>query len=205
MRVGINWAGGGLPTVTKVVDGAPGAFPNPEFGQLEGLGVALFVLVVILGLIRWGTGFVANVAVLLGIIAGADSPLLGVMHFDQVVHGALGRYRHAIAFRHAEISTRPDHHDVHRHGRGHDRIAGMFLALGEMTGRNDRSGRRCPRPARRWRRHHPRRHFQYISLYVVLAKCRPGRRDRRALALGHRDRRRHHAGARTAAQDVGTG
>ncbi len=27
MRVGINWAGGGLPTLTKVVDGVPGAFP----------------------------------------------------------------------------------------------------------------------------------------------------------------------------------
>src|SRR6266550_1530406 len=27
MRVGINWAGGGLPTLTKMVDGVPGAFP----------------------------------------------------------------------------------------------------------------------------------------------------------------------------------
>jgi hypothetical protein len=30
MRIGINWAGGGLPTLTKVVDGVPGAFPNPS-------------------------------------------------------------------------------------------------------------------------------------------------------------------------------
>src|ERR1700721_3197133 len=29
MRVGINWAGGGLPPLAKVVDGIPGAFPNP--------------------------------------------------------------------------------------------------------------------------------------------------------------------------------
>src|SRR6266536_5726031 len=71
MRVGINWAGGGLPTLTRVVDGVPGAFPNPGYGQLQGLGIALFVLLVILGLIKWGTGFVANVAVLLGIVAGA--------------------------------------------------------------------------------------------------------------------------------------
>ena len=71
MRVGINWAGGGLPTLTKVVDGVPGAFPNPGYGQLQGLGIALFVLLVILGLIKWGSGFVANVAVLLGIVAGA--------------------------------------------------------------------------------------------------------------------------------------
>src|SRR5271170_7238786 len=85
MRIGINWAGGGLPTLTKVVDGARGAFPNPAYGQLEGLGIALFVLLVILGLIRWGSGFVANVAVLLGIIAGAVlASVLGVMHFEKV-------------------------------------------------------------------------------------------------------------------------
>jgi len=86
MRVGINWAGGGLPTLTKIVDGAKGAFPNPSFGQLEGLGVALFVLLVILALLRFFKGFVSNVAVLLGIVAGAVlASLLGVMHFDKVV------------------------------------------------------------------------------------------------------------------------
>src|ERR1700684_2815875 len=71
MRVGINWAGGGLPTLTKVVDGVPGAFPNPGYGQLEGLAIALFVLVGVLGLIKWGSGFLSNVSVLLGIVAGA--------------------------------------------------------------------------------------------------------------------------------------
>jgi uric acid transporter len=86
MRVGINWAGGGLPTLTRVVDGAPGAFPNPAYGQLQGLGISAFVLLLILGLIRWGGGFVANVSVLLGIIAGAIlASLLGAMHFDKVV------------------------------------------------------------------------------------------------------------------------
>src|SRR3981081_4645622 len=71
MRVGINWAGGGLPTLTKMVEGVPAPFPNPGYGQLQGLGIALFVLLVVLGLIKWGSGFVANVAVLLGIVAGA--------------------------------------------------------------------------------------------------------------------------------------
>ncbi len=33
MRVGINWAGGGLPTLTKVVDGVAGQFPNPVTGN----------------------------------------------------------------------------------------------------------------------------------------------------------------------------
>ena len=85
MRVGINWAGGGLPTLTKVIDGVPGSFPNPGYGQLQGLGIALFVLVAILALIKWGSGFLANVSVLLGIIAGAVlASVLGVMHFDKV-------------------------------------------------------------------------------------------------------------------------
>jgi NCS2 family nucleobase:cation symporter-2 len=54
MRVGINWAGDGLQTVPRVVDGTPAAFPNPAFGQSTGMGIALFALVVILSLIRWG-------------------------------------------------------------------------------------------------------------------------------------------------------
>jgi NCS2 family nucleobase:cation symporter-2 len=85
MRVGINWAGGGLQTFTKIVDGTPAAIPNPAFGQLTGMGIALFVLVVILSLIRWGHGFVANVAVLLGIVAGAVlAAALGLMSFGKV-------------------------------------------------------------------------------------------------------------------------
>src|SRR5258708_22911585 len=44
MRVGLNWAGGGLPTLTKVVDGVPRAFPNPCHGQLQGLGIPPFAL-----------------------------------------------------------------------------------------------------------------------------------------------------------------
>src|SRR5258708_2938074 len=86
MGVGINWAGGGLPTLPRGVDGVPGAFPNPGYGQLQGRAIALCVLVAILPLIRWGSGFVANVAVLLGIVAGAIiATLLGVMHFEKVV------------------------------------------------------------------------------------------------------------------------
>jgi NCS2 family nucleobase:cation symporter-2 len=91
MRVGINWAGGGLPTLTRVVDGVPGAFPNPAYGQLQGLGISAFVLLFILGLIRWGSGFLSNVSVLLGIIAGAVlASVLGVMHFDKVAAASWG-------------------------------------------------------------------------------------------------------------------
>ncbi len=85
MRIGINWAGGGLPMLTKVVDGEKGLFANPAYGQLAGLGISLFVLCVILALTKWGKGFVANVAVLLGLIAGsALASFLGIMHFDKV-------------------------------------------------------------------------------------------------------------------------
>jgi uric acid transporter len=136
MRIGINWAGGGLPTLTKVVDGVPGAFPNPGYGQLEGLGIALFVLLVILGLIRWFTGFIANVAVLLGIIAGAVlASILGVMHFDRVATASWADivvpFRFGIpTFYVVPIITMCIVMVVVM-----IESTGMFLALGEMTGR----------------------------------------------------------------------
>ena len=44
---------------------------------------------VILALIKWGKGFLANVAVLLGIVAGAVlAAALGLMHFEKVAHAA---------------------------------------------------------------------------------------------------------------------
>lgn len=85
MRVGINWAGGGLPMLSKVVDGQRMTFTNPAYGALDGLSIALFVLIVIMLLTKYGKGFVANVAVLLGIVAGSVlATLLGKMHFDKV-------------------------------------------------------------------------------------------------------------------------
>jgi xanthine permease len=136
MRVGVNWAGGGLPTLTKVVDGVPGAFPNPAYGQLQGLGIALFVLVVILAFIRWGAGFVANVAVLLGIIAGAVlATLLGVMHFDRVLsarwidivipfHFGVPKFQLVPIITMCIVMVVVMIESL-----------GMFLALGEMTGK----------------------------------------------------------------------
>ncbi|MBP2297664.1 nucleobase:cation symporter-2 family protein [Azospirillum picis] len=56
MRVGVGWAGGGVG--------------NPNFGDPAFLGVAAFVLLVILALMKHGRGFVRNVAVLLGLVAG---------------------------------------------------------------------------------------------------------------------------------------
>jgi uric acid transporter len=136
MRVGINWAGGGLPTLTKVVDGLPGAFPNPAYGQLQGLGISLFVLLFILGLIKWGTGFIANVSVLLGIIAGALlATVLGVMQFDKVAAASWGAI--VLPFRFGV----PQFHLVPIVTMCIVMIVvmieslGMFLALSEMTGK----------------------------------------------------------------------
>lgn len=71
MRVGVNWAAGGIG--------------NPNFGAPLYLGMALFVLVVILAVTKWGKGFVANIAVLIGIVVGCVvAALLGQMHFAKV-------------------------------------------------------------------------------------------------------------------------
>ena len=86
MRVGINWAGGGIPMLTKTIEGQGVVqVANPAYGALDGIGIAAFVLLVVLLLTRYGRGFVANVAVLLGIAAGAVlAAFLGDMHFDKV-------------------------------------------------------------------------------------------------------------------------
>ncbi len=71
MRVGVNWAAGGIG--------------NPNFGSPTFLALALFVLVVILGITKYGRGFVANIAVLIGIVAGCIvSAAFGLMHFEKV-------------------------------------------------------------------------------------------------------------------------
>jgi xanthine permease len=136
MRVGINWAGGGLPTLTKVIDGVPGAFPNPGYGQLQGLGIALFVLLVVLGLIKWGTGFVANVAVLLGIVAGAVlASLLGIMHFEKVASASWGAIIVPFRFGMPQFYLVPILTMCIVMIVVMIESLGMFLALGEITGR----------------------------------------------------------------------
>lgn len=57
MRIGINWIGGGRPSA-------------PDFGSPGYLGVAAVILVTILLLLRYGSGFLRNTAVLVGILLG---------------------------------------------------------------------------------------------------------------------------------------
>ena len=72
MRIGIDWAAGGQPSA-------------PDYGSPLHLGVALFVLAVILALSRFAKGFASHIAVLLGLIAGAAlAAALGKMDFAHV-------------------------------------------------------------------------------------------------------------------------
>ena len=75
MRIGINWAAG------AAADTLPG------YGDPVHLGVAAFVLIVILAITRFTTGFIQNVAVLLGIVAGAIVAIGGaVFAYFGVLH-----------------------------------------------------------------------------------------------------------------------
>lgn len=114
----------------------PAPFPNPAHGQLQGLGISVFVLLFILGLIKWGSGFVANVSVLLGIVAGAIlASVLGVMHSEKVVAAPWSDF--VIPFRFGL----PQFHLVSIVTMCIVMIAvtieslGMFLALSDMTGK----------------------------------------------------------------------
>ena len=42
MRVGINWAGGGLPAFPGNINGKAVLILNANYGQLAGLGIVLF-------------------------------------------------------------------------------------------------------------------------------------------------------------------
>ena len=114
MRVGVGWAMGGpaflaqnvdvpkLVEMTKLIEPqaapvAPAAAPvvklpgpipmtdNPAYAALDNMAVAAAVLVFILLLVKYTKGFLANISVLLGIVAGCVvAAALGKMHFDKV-------------------------------------------------------------------------------------------------------------------------
>jgi NCS2 family nucleobase:cation symporter-2 len=109
MRVGVGWAMGGPDSAAQAVDTArlaamveqakAGAalaptlklagpvpmLPNPSYGALDNMAIAGFVLLVVLGLVKYGRGFVCNISVLLGIVAGCGVAFaLGKMNFAKV-------------------------------------------------------------------------------------------------------------------------
>ena len=74
-------AAGGLRRGLKIV----ASVPNPLYAPLSGIALSALVMVAILALARFGKGFVANIAVLLGILVGVVVAVaVGKMNFAQV-------------------------------------------------------------------------------------------------------------------------
>ena len=71
----------------------PGAIPmldNVVYGALDNMAIAAFVLVVILLIARYSKGFLGNISVLIGIIAGCVVAVaMGKMGFDKVAKAGL--------------------------------------------------------------------------------------------------------------------
>jgi uric acid transporter len=106
MKVGIGWAMGGPPFMAKIADPAfaqamaaakatgaalpAGPAPmiaNPAYAALDNMAIALFVLITILMIAKYTRGFIANISVLLGIVAGGVlAVLLGKMTFGKVAN-----------------------------------------------------------------------------------------------------------------------
>ncbi len=110
MRVGIGWAMGGpahlaqftdVPKLVQMVDQAKveaaanaaaqlklGPIPqamNPNYGALDNMAIATFVLITILLISKYGRGFLSNISVLLGIVIGCVVAVgFDKMHFDKV-------------------------------------------------------------------------------------------------------------------------
>jgi NCS2 family nucleobase:cation symporter-2 len=66
MRVGVNWAAGGNPTLPSPT----GPIPNPAYGAPIHLAVAGIVLLFILAITKFVKGFFSNIAVLMGLVLG---------------------------------------------------------------------------------------------------------------------------------------
>lgn len=135
MRIGVGWAEGPV-TVFAVVDGVGKVIPNPNRDALDGLAIALFVLVAILALTKFARGFLGNIAVLLGIVLGGLlafglgkmnlAPVAKAPWFDVVLPFQFGIPTFALI----PVLTMCVVMIVVM-----IESTGMFLALGEMTGR----------------------------------------------------------------------
>ncbi len=96
MRIAVQWAVGGAAIAPKIADpaAAGGASPpliaNPAYASLDHLAIALFVLVAIVLIAKYGKGFLSNIAVLLGIVLGCVVAwTFGKMSFAKVAQAKL--------------------------------------------------------------------------------------------------------------------
>ena len=127
--------GSPLPPVPAGLTIAP-SVPNPKYADLTGVGIAALVLVTILLIAKHAKGFVANISVLLGIVVGGVvSTALGMMTFEKV--GKAAWFDLVLPF---EIAL-PIFEPMLILTMSLVMVVvmiestGMFLALGEMTGR----------------------------------------------------------------------
>ncbi|HOZ63644.1 MAG TPA: nucleobase:cation symporter-2 family protein [Burkholderiaceae bacterium] len=113
-----------------------GSVPNPKYAQMPHIIIAGIVLVSILLIAKYAKGFIANISVLLGIIlGGVIATLAGLMTFEKVAKA--GWFDLVLPF---EIAT-PVFDPILIITMTLVMIVvmiestGMFLALGDMTGR----------------------------------------------------------------------
>ena len=113
-----------------------GSVPNPKYAQLPHIAISGIVLASILLIAKFAKGFIANISVLLGIvIGGVVATSMGLMTFDKV--GKAGWFDLVLPF---EIAA-PVFDPVLILTMSLVMIVvmiestGMFLALGDMTGR----------------------------------------------------------------------
>ena len=188
MEVGINWAAGGVG--------------NPEYGSPVYLGLSLLVLTLILLINKYGRGFVANISVLLGIVAGfAIAFAIGRVNTDGVAHAPWVGFVMPFHFGLPHFDPLSIVTMVTVMFVTFIESTGMFLAVGDMVDRPVNQEAPRARPARRRPRHADRRHLQLVPAYVVLAERRPDRRDGREEPFRVRHRRRDPRAARPVPED----
>lgn len=142
MRVGVNWAMGGPPNMATIADpnftgtGVAPQVPNPAYAALDNLAIAGFVLLTILMIARFGRGFIANISVLLGIVAGCALAFsLGKMHFDKLDAAPWFGVVTPFAFGLPQFELIPILTMVLVMIVVMIESTGMFLALGDITGK----------------------------------------------------------------------
>jgi xanthine permease len=136
MRIGVGWVEGPF-MVPNIVDGVfKGVIPNPNRDALDGFLLSLIVLLVILGVTKFGKGFWSNIAVLVGIVVGAViAAVIGKMEFGAVAKASWVGVTLPFEFGFPDFQIVPILTMCVVMIVVMIESTGMFLALGEMTGK----------------------------------------------------------------------
>ena len=135
LKTAAGAAGSAIPALPEKL-GLNAAVPNPAYAPVGNMAIAAIVLAVILGVAKFAKGFLANIAVLIGIVAGGViAAALGMMNFGKVADASwfalVTPFRFGMpTFDAVMILTMCLVMIVVM-----IESTGMFLALGDMTGR----------------------------------------------------------------------